>query len=465
MKKAASPRGGLFALGAAVAVSLVASATPVAVSAAEPADAPTVERLVEQGFELAALGVLPEGVPTTCYTLVVVGDPPRCMTRGEMQYSRFRRLARGPETYVCLERERWRCHRSDIDVTAGRLAAADDQPRRHRSVRAIGDRALAVRTKTHLGTLRLFASQDLDAADPSIRRAVIVVHGRLRNADVYFRSAETARAAAGHQAVGALLVAPQFLADPDEAIAGGLPPDALRWTPEGWMGGEAATAPAPISSFEALDALVARLADRRLFPKLEEIVVAGHSGGGQVVQRYAATSREADELAKAKGVALRFVVANPSSYLYFSADRPTADGDFAPVVVSACPDVDRWKYGLDGRPPYAADRSGPELEAAYLGRDLTMLLGDRDRNPNHPALDKSCAAEAQGPNRLERGLAYARYLAARDGAAFRHVVRVVPGVGHDGDGMFTSPCGVSALFANEPCPAAPRSLQSKRSPG
>ncbi|MBM7851913.1 pimeloyl-ACP methyl ester carboxylesterase [Methylopila capsulata] len=291
-----------------------------------------------------------------------------------------------------------------------------------------------------------------------MRRAIVLVHGRLRNADVYFRSAETARAAAGEQAAGALLVAPQFLADPDADLAGGLPPDALRWTPEGWMGGEAATAPAPISSFEALDALVARLADRRLFPNLAEIVVAGHSGGGQVVQRYAATSQEADALAKDRapgGAVVRFVVANPSSYLYFSPERPMAGGGFAALDLATCPRADRWKYGLADRPPYAAGRSGAEIEAAYLSRDLTMLLGAEDRNPNHPALDKSCAAEAQGPNRMERGLAYARYLAARHGAAFRHVVRVVPGVGHDGDGMFTSPCGVEALFASEPCPAAP----------
>nr|WP_204950444.1 alpha/beta hydrolase [Methylopila capsulata] len=336
--------------------------------------------------------------------------------------------------------------------------SVDAPPPHHRAVRAIGDKALPVGAGTRLGALRLYASQSLDAPDPAVRRAIVLVHGRLRNADVYFRSAETARAAAGEQAAGALLVAPQFLADPDADLAGGLPPDALRWTPEGWMGGEAATAPAPISSFEALDALVARLADRRLFPNLAEIVVAGHSGGGQVVQRYAATSQEADALAKDRapgGAVVRFVVANPSSYLYFSPERPMAGGGFAALDLATCPRADRWKYGLADRPPYAAGRSGAEIEAAYLSRDLTMLLGAEDRNPNHPALDKSCAAEAQGPNRMERGLAYARYLAARHGAAFRHVVRVVPGVGHDGDGMFTSPCGVEALFASEPCPAAP----------
>lgn len=329
-------------------------------------------------------------------------------------------------------------------VSAVTFAAAAEPPH-HRPVKVVADATLAVKGAGGAGTFRLYVSRDWSKPDPSVTRAEIVIHGRLRNADVYERSGETALAAAGPDAAArTILVTPQFLADPD-APAHDLPPDTLRWTVEGWMGGEPATAPAPVSSFEALDAILARLSNKTLFPNLAAIVFAGHSGGGQVVQRYAAAFKADARLAQA-GVHVRFVVANPSSYVYFSAERPSADGGFAPADAASCPNVDRWKYGLPGRPPYAADRDAAALEAGYVGRDVVMLLGDKDVNPDHPALDKSCAAEAQGPYRLLRGHNYFRYLAARHPAGSRHVLHEVPGVGHDGDAMLTSPCGLAALF-------------------
>ena len=52
-----------------------------------------------------------------------------------------------------------------------------------------------------------------------------------------------------------------------------------------------AVAPAPISSYAALDTLIRHFANRAAYPALTEIVIAGHSAGGQVVQRYAVTNQ------------------------------------------------------------------------------------------------------------------------------------------------------------------------------
>ncbi len=83
-----------------------------------------------------------------------------------------------------------------------------------------------------------------------------------------------------------------------------------------------------------------------------------------------------------------------------------------------------------GLPPYAGDANSTALERSYLARDVIYLLGTADTNPQHPALDRSCMAEAQGPHPLARGLAYTRYLRTRDGAAFHQRVFLIPGVGH-----------------------------------
>jgi hypothetical protein len=105
------------------------------------------------------------------------------------------------------------------------------------------------------------------------------------------------------------------------------------------------------------------------------------------------------------------------------------------------------------RPLYLAVASPAELEQRYVARKVIYLLGTRDTNPDHPALDKSCMGEAQGPTRYVRGHAYAEAMAARGAGTPNHQVWDVPGVGHEGDKMLTSPCGLSALFDLPGCAA------------
>jgi pimeloyl-ACP methyl ester carboxylesterase len=313
----------------------------------------------------------------------------------------------------------------------------------HRPVKAIGDARISVGGR---GTGVLYLSADWSKPQPDITRAVIILHGVLRNADVYFRSAARAQAAAGEAGRVTLMVVPQFLAQVD-VDAWHLPADTLRWSLTGWEGGEPALAPAPVSSFEVLDAILARLADRTLFPHLATVVVAGHSGGAQVAQRYAIATRGEAALARA-GVAVRYVVANPSSYAYFSPDRPQ------PAIAAACPGYDDWKYGMAKLPPYVENRSPQALEKGYVARRVIYLLGTADIDPNHPALDKSCKGEAEGPYRYARGHAYAHYMRSRDQGTPNHSIWDVPGVAHDGDKMLTSACGLAALFDRPGCAAA-----------
>jgi pimeloyl-ACP methyl ester carboxylesterase len=327
-------------------------------------------------------------------------------------------------------------------AAGARAWAADEVAPHHRPVKEVANYRIAVGTQ---GTLPLYASADWSNPLPDVTRAVLVLHGRLRNADVYFQSAKTAQAAAGDVGKSTIMTVPQFLAEVD-VEAHHLPPDTLRWTLEGWEGGDAALAPAPASSFEALDTILARLADRRLFPNLSQVVVAGHSGGAQVVQRYAIAGK--GELALTRqGIGVRYVVANPSSYAYFNGERPE------PSIAANCPDSNHWKYGMEARPEYLASPSIATLEQIYIARRVIYLLGTLDTNPNHPALDKSCMAEAEGSYRYTRGHAYAAAMQARDAGTPNHSVWDVQGVGHDGDKMLTSSCGLKALFDLPGCEA------------
>jgi pimeloyl-ACP methyl ester carboxylesterase len=170
---------------------------------------------------------------------------------------------------------------------------------------AVGDAALPV-----------FTSKDWSQPLPDIRRAVIVVHGYERNAADYARN----MMALGPPA-DTLVIAPQFLA-PEDIAAHHLPETVLRWDREEWLDGNSALGPAPLSAFDGFDAIFARLADRAAFPNLSQIVLAGFSAGGQVVQRYAAVGKGED------AVPLRFVIGSPGTYAYFGDERPLPDGTF-----------------------------------------------------------------------------------------------------------------------------------------
>ena len=208
------------------------------------------------------------------------------------------------------------------------------------------------------------------------------------------------------------------------------------------MGGLPARGPSAASAFDVLDALLARLSDRTLFPALTDIVLAGHSAGAQLVQRYAAVGRGAGALCMSAT---------------WSPTRPAISGS-APTVRaptdgprrSRAPP--RVRAGMIGNTVSPADcrpmwRIAPAtLEARYVSRDLVYLLGAEDTDPQQRDLDRSCAGLAEGPNRLARGYAFLAHLQARHGALPTQTVHEVPGVAHAGARMLNSPCGLAALF-------------------
>jgi hypothetical protein len=269
---------------------------------------------------------------------------------------------------------------------------------------------------------------------------LVVVHGALRDAGHYLAHAQ---AAAGQDASRTLIVAPQFLADVDlrPPADGGGPdggdpdggtapqPGTLYWDAEGWKGGEPALGTARLSSFAVMDALLEQLTVAGPGPgpggasagRPPKVVIFGNSAGGQYVNRYAAVGRGPERLA-GRGIAVRFVISNPSTYLYFTEDRPGPGGS----------GVNRWRYGFDGAPAYV-EGDGRENLRRYLARDVTIVLGREDSDGASLLLETGAAAMAQGANRYERGVSYHAYvseLARREGLEARHRLIELEGVGH-----------------------------------
>jgi pimeloyl-ACP methyl ester carboxylesterase len=227
-----------------------------------------------------------------------------------------------------------------------------------------------------------------------------------------------------------------------------------------------------LTSFEFADEILRKLADKQAFPNLRAIVVAGHSAGGQFVTRYEMANQVHDRL----GVPITYVVANPSSYAYLDAQRPTARAYTSiasppgyipappPETTAArggaangnaasafrpfgdernCTTFNEWPYGLQRRAGYTETIPVDQLRAQLAKRPTTYLLGELDILPLG-GFDGSCPAMAQGPTRLARGQAFARYVNERFGA--QHKAVIVALCGHNARCMFTSEAALPLVF-------------------
>jgi hypothetical protein len=312
-------------------------------------------------------------------------------------------------------------------------------------------------------TLAYCARQSLDVPDAAARRAVVVIHGDERDPGARQRDLERAATAAGVS--NALVVAPQFVTEQD-ARAHDLGDEMPSWSNDGWKYGDQSRPPVAgpsspaISSFAVVDELLRRLADRAQFPNLEQIVIAGHSAGGQFVHRFAAGS-VVEEPPPPLGIRLRYIVANPSSYLYFDDRRPVAErvGEVAvpsAAVLAACPRYNAYPYGLDNLNQHLRVVGKDALEARYASRNVVFLLGERDDDPQSPSLSTTCAANLQGAHRLERGNLFYAYLGQRFEPALytRQPKAIIPDAGHSANAIFNSATGRAYLFERDPAPPA-----------
>ena len=297
---------------------------------------------------------------------------------------------------------------------------------------------------------------NLDLGDTGVDRAIIVIHGTNRNADDYMVYVEDAGIDADNADLTTAIIAPQFLTDQDVA-AFNLPANQLYWSSGGWKKGNTSNSdpysrPFNISSFAVVDLLISRLADDLAFPNINEIVIIGHSAGGQFVHRYAAGGNAQANLSITQpGLPFRYIVANPSSYLYFSEERAKGGG-FSKPKGKGCPEWDDYKYGLKNKNGYMNAIGNQALKERYSSRRVIIMLGENDNDPNDSSMDDGCEANLQGDHRLERGEIFFNHAMDFFGSPIldHQTVEVISDVGHSGRQMFQSDCGLALLYDFDP---------------
>src|ERR1035437_8895460 len=164
----------------------------------------------------------------------------------------------------------------------------------------------------------VYSTYSLDAPNPAVTRAFILVHGTNRNADHYFETATAAAFLAG-ALENTIVIAPHLIAAPDKPE-----PNEVVWPNRGdtWRSGGVSTSNPTLSAFDFMDEILRKLANKKTFPNLKNIVVAGHSAGGQFVTRY----EMANKVHAPLGVNVSYGAANRSAYAGPAAVRhPSTD--------------------------------------------------------------------------------------------------------------------------------------------
>jgi hypothetical protein len=283
-----------------------------------------------------------------------------------------------------------------------------------------------------------------------IKTLFVVVHGSGRNVEDYFCSAH----AALPNPDTTLLIAPWLMAPGDESDSFVFPNEPLRWAEYGpvhddvpffhtWRYGADATN-APVSSYAVVDRIL-EIATASL-PRLREIIVTGHSAGGQFAQRWALLSNS--HVWKTHPV--RVVVANPRSFCFLSAER-LINGTWQIPNEEDCPVYNEWEWGLGPgdwlSTPYkdqAIDDVGgvDEIIRRYPSRDIVYLAGEQDIIPNG-----DCQDQLQGAFRRVRS---ENFMASLERIYHRPVHRryVASGIPHDHTLLYQSPEGQQALFGD-----------------
>ncbi|CAD6961402.1 unnamed protein product, partial [Tilletia caries] len=313
-------------------------------------------------------------------------------------------------------------------------------------------------------------------SDSQAEQAIVMFHGKERNGDGYWTIAnQVLRSAVNDGFPGAnkntLVIAPQFMSkirNSGQYASNQIAFDDVN----PWQVGERATFPkgTSVTSFSAIDNLLDRLADKSKFPKLQRIVIVGHGGGGQLVTRYAVLG----SIPSPSKVAVRLVVGDPSSNLYFTDDRPLRSSfDAQGATKGSCPLYNTYRYGftdLTKYNPTAGSLSPSAYFSRFAKRDVVFIVGNNDKDPSG---DQTCMAHLLGGSaRCDRTFMYWRYInqlagttasaklsgfpgkfssqlpdwSNQTGGQLKAQLTIVPNAQHDPSAVFQNQLGRAVLF-------------------
>ncbi|SPO30374.1 uncharacterized protein UTRI_06304 [Ustilago trichophora] len=312
--------------------------------------------------------------------------------------------------------------------------------------------------KNESGVLPFYISNQAD--NTKVLRAIVVWPGKPRDIWKYANLMMNARSVAvsdnfaqqGATNDSFLIVAPAMLNQMD-LQAGAARSNEIVFHGSGWQRGAPSRNPVmkhAVTSYAAVDQLIDQLMNKATYPNLNQVVVAGHSMGGQATQRYALMKKT-----KAYDDNVRFWIGNPGSWAWLIDSRP-----YMNVNNSCQPNDawDTWPYGLNGNQskltPYARRdviANKTYVIDRFLNRHISYGLALHDIG----AGDTHCPARWQGGNHLDRGSQFV--LQYQNTTAFylkgqfppKHTLDYIANVSHQDYAMYSTNQSIQRLFYDD----------------
>lgn len=200
----------------------------------------------------------------------------------------------------------------------------------------------------------VYMSFDANSPSSSLIDAIIVQHGNLRNGYDYYCSALESLVSSNVDLSSKLIIAPQFLINNDTCVDSsgnvitidaekGLDCDYPIWSSDGWKDGHTTRNHHQLFSYEVYDMIVSHLRDKVSFPNLRTITFFGFSAGAQMILRY---SLLPTQVPVSPLVHVRYVISDPSTFLYLDNRRPFTNGSLGFGIPDASWIPSSWMVSL-----------------------------------------------------------------------------------------------------------------------
>ena len=292
----------------------------------------------------------------------------------------------------------------------------------------------------------------------NVKRAIIVFPGKPRDSWRYANLVYNTLAYAisqpdtYHINPGEVIILSPAVLNEDDKNTGGAEDNWVVYQRSNWEMGGISHAPPMNSSvtfYSVLDKMIGQLNNRTLYPNLNQVVVAGHSLGGQASLRYGMTRKQRHYDSN-----VRFWVGNPGSYTWLTTGIETKPNP-SPITQNqedCSGTVDKWPYGFGNRSAltkYARTRIFEDVPAAinlFRWRTVHYAFGLLDNGGG----DTHCEAQYQGYNHLQRGSNFVMSLANMpEGWPTNHSLSYVAGVSHQDYEMLAATQSMNYILVSD----------------
>lgn len=283
------------------------------------------------------------------------------------------------------------------------------------------------------------SNRDISIKATQVERLIISIHSSSYDPDFYVDTITKIASEYTGLQENLLIISPAFYRKDKTRLQ-----DVVLWQTDPFWGNNRAlylNKETTLSAFEVLDHMIIHILSSGNFPNIKQIVILGHSAGGQFVNRYAASNTFMDKYP----LPVKFLVTAASSYIYFSPKRANdASRTHFETPYPKKPAYNQWGYGVKKlygfHKKYAV--TAEKMQKRYPNLRIRYLVGSEDVHLSN-TLDMNTEAMLQGLNRKQRAITYYNHLQDHFGPDItqRQDFFIIDGVGHSAKDLIESDKG------------------------